>query len=56
MRNKLRVNANHFPDEGARINEVLSRLGGSVAEGVLPYLNRNHPEALQTIDDILDQL
>jgi hypothetical protein len=56
MENKLRVNADHYDDDKAKFGEVFNRLGGSVADNVLPFLDKTHPDRLRTSKQLLGHL
>lgn len=56
MKNKLRVNADYFCNEGARISKVIFRLGSTVTEGILPYFNKDYPEAILIVNNLLEYL
>lgn len=56
MENKLEVNADHFPTDRARQAYIESRLGGTAAREIAPYLQATHPEPLDTSARLLAHL
>ena len=56
MENKLRVNTDYYDDNKAKFGEVFNRLGGSVADNVLPFLDKTHPERLRISKQLLEHL
>jgi hypothetical protein len=57
IRGKLRVNADHFPDEEARTTYVFSRTGGDAQRHLFPRFDaENSDDAFSTAKEMLDHL
>lgn len=48
IKNKLRVNADHFLSDDAKMAYIEGRLGGKASEDLEPYLNKTHCEPIET--------
>lgn len=55
-KNKLRVNADHFPTDDARMAYIEGRLGGEASEDLEPYLNKTYCKPIKTSDTLLTYL
>lgn len=56
MTDKLKVNADHFTDDQARLVEIKSHLKGQAMRNVQPYLRSTHPDQITTADRLLAHL
>jgi hypothetical protein len=56
MLNKLVINADHYPNDYAKMAYIGSRLGGPAASSLEPYLIESHPNAIKTADDLIQHL
>lgn len=56
MRNKLEVNADHFPGDRARQAYIESRLGGTAKRELAPYLSESHPEPVDGPEALFEHL
>lgn len=56
IRNKLKANADHYPNDESRRMYIESRIGGDAADNLEPYLDPDHPDSITTSDQLLDHL
>lgn len=56
MQNKLMVNADHYPDEFAKINYIETRLGGKADDDIAPYLEIDNPFYIDTAEALLEHM
>lgn len=56
LKNKLAVNADHFDDDEAKRIYIESRLSGTAAQNLEPYLEEGHPNQIVTSEQLLTHL
>lgn len=56
MRNRLDINHDWFANDKAKVSEIETHLGGTVAANLYPYLKDNHPFCLKTSEEVLRHL
>lgn len=53
VKNKLRVNSDHFLSDDAKMVYIEGRLGGKASEDLEPYINETHCEPIKTSEELL---
>lgn len=56
MKTKLSVNADHYPSEEAKMLAIQSKLGGSAATNLMPYIRESNKQRLKTAKAMLEHL